>query len=41
MTSDFGDPTMMLLKFDSAFAASATAGKGFSLTVTPVGAGRF
>ncbi|XP_055996867.1 MAM and LDL-receptor class A domain-containing protein 1-like isoform X2 [Ostrea edulis] len=39
VTSDFGDPTMMLLKFDSAFAASATAGKGFSLTVTPVGAG--
>lgn len=24
---------MMLLKFDSAFASSATAGKGFNLTV--------
>jgi hypothetical protein len=31
---------MMLLKFDSAFAASVTAGKGFSLTVSAVGAGR-
>ena len=40
VTSDFGDPTMMLLKFDSAFAASATPGKGFSLTVKPVGGGR-
>lgn len=30
---------MMLLKFDSAFASSATAGKGFNLTVKSVGAG--
>ncbi|XP_055997984.1 MAM and LDL-receptor class A domain-containing protein 1-like [Ostrea edulis] len=39
MTSIYGDPTMMLLKFDSAFAATATAGKGFSLTLTAVGPG--
>lgn len=34
-----GNPSMMLLKFDSAFASSATAGKGFNLTVKSVGAG--
>lgn len=41
VTSDNGDPSMMLLKFDSAFAKKATAGKGFSLKVTPADAGRF
>lgn len=30
---------MMLLKLDSVFASSATAGKGFNLTVKSVGAG--
>ena len=29
----------MLLKFDSAFAATASAGKGFSLTVSAIGLG--
>ncbi|XP_048730018.1 blastula protease 10-like [Ostrea edulis] len=38
VTSDNGDPSMMLLKFDSAFAKKATAGKGFSLKVTPADA---
>lgn len=32
-TTISGNPNMMLLKFDSAFASSATAGKGFNLTV--------
>nr|XP_034298898.1 blastula protease 10-like [Crassostrea gigas] len=32
-TTMSGNPSMMLLKFDSAFASSATAGKGFNLTV--------
>jgi hypothetical protein len=32
---------MMLLKFNSAFAAKATAGKGFSLTVKSVDPGNF
>lgn len=40
VTSDNGNPNLMLLKFDSAFASTATAGKGFSLTVSSVGAGK-
>lgn len=39
VTSDYGNPTLMLLTFDSAFASTATAGKGFNLTVSSVGEG--
>ncbi|XP_061182910.1 MAM and LDL-receptor class A domain-containing protein 1-like [Saccostrea echinata] len=39
VTSEYGDPTKMLLKFDSAFASNVAAGKGFSLTVKAVGQG--
>ncbi|XP_061183018.1 MAM and LDL-receptor class A domain-containing protein 1-like [Saccostrea echinata] len=37
VSSDNGDPTTMLLKFDSTFASTVSAGKGFSLAVTTVG----
>ena len=40
ITSQNGNPEMMLLKFDSAFASSASAGKGFSLTVSTRGTGK-
>nr|XP_034302445.1 blastula protease 10-like isoform X2 [Crassostrea gigas] len=39
VTSDYGNPNLMLLTFDSAFASTATAGKGFNLTVSSVGEG--
>nr|XP_022288523.1 MAM and LDL-receptor class A domain-containing protein 1-like [Crassostrea virginica] len=38
-TSRYGTSQMMLLKFDSAFGATASAGKGFSLTVSAIGLG--
>ncbi|XP_052711416.1 MAM and LDL-receptor class A domain-containing protein 1-like isoform X1 [Crassostrea angulata] len=37
VTALHGNPTLMLLKFDSAFASTATAGKGFNLTVSSMG----
>lgn len=40
VTSDNVNPNLMLLKFDSAFASTATAGKGFNLTVSSVGGGK-
>ncbi|XP_078331594.1 MAM and LDL-receptor class A domain-containing protein 2-like isoform X2 [Crassostrea virginica] len=39
ITSQYGNPEMMLLKFDSSFAASAPARKGFRLTVSTRGTG--
>ncbi|XP_065942368.1 MAM and LDL-receptor class A domain-containing protein 1 isoform X2 [Magallana gigas] len=39
VTTDNVNPNLMLLKFDSAFASTATAGKGFNLTVSSVGGG--
>lgn len=39
VTSDHGNPNLMLLTFDSAFASTAPAGKGFNLTLSPVGEG--
>uniref|UniRef100_K1QQ94 MAM and LDL-receptor class A domain-containing protein 1 n=1 Tax=Magallana gigas TaxID=29159 RepID=K1QQ94_MAGGI len=39
VTALHGNPTLMLLKFDSAFASTATAGKGFNLTVSSMGGG--
>lgn len=40
VTSDYGNPNLMLLTFDSAFASTATAAKGFNLTISSVGEGK-
>ncbi|KAK3088530.1 hypothetical protein FSP39_020223, partial [Pinctada imbricata] len=39
-TSGDGQPNMMMLKFDSVFAADKPARKGFNLTVETIGLGR-
>ncbi|XP_062573333.1 protein SpAN-like, partial [Saccostrea cucullata] len=39
VTSDSGNPSMMLLMFNSSFAPNVQAGKGFTLSVSSVGAG--